>query len=52
MSRFEKIVQNVISGNSDKNINFGDLCNVLEILGFENRIKGVIIFILRKVSLK
>jgi len=40
MSKFEKIIQKVISGDSDRNINFGDLCNLLEMLGFDNRIRG------------
>jgi hypothetical protein len=40
MSKFEKIVQKVLSGSSDRNINFTDLCNLLETLGFDNRIKG------------
>jgi predicted RNA binding protein YcfA (HicA-like mRNA interferase family) len=40
MSKFEKLVQKVLSGSSDRNIHFNDLCNLLETLGFENRIKG------------
>lgn len=40
MSKFEKVVQKVLSGSSDRNINFIDLCNLLETLGFDNRIKG------------
>ena len=40
MSKFEKIVLKVLSGNTDRNINFIDLCNLLETLGFDNRIKG------------
>jgi hypothetical protein len=40
MSKFEKLIQKVLSGNSDKNIDFKDLCNLLETLGFNNRIKG------------
>jgi predicted RNA binding protein YcfA (HicA-like mRNA interferase family) len=40
MSKFEKLVQKVLSGSSDRNINFNDLCNLLESLGFDNRIKG------------
>ena len=48
MSKFEKIVQKVLSGSSDGNIEFNDLCNLLETLGFNNRIKAVIIFTLKK----
>ena len=40
MSKFEKIIQKVLSGSSDRNIEFSDLCNLLEMLGFDNRIKG------------
>lgn len=40
MSKFEKIIQKVTSGSSDRNIDFNDLCNLLETLGFNNRIKG------------
>jgi hypothetical protein len=40
MSKFEKIIQKVLSGTSDRNIEFNDLCNLLETLGFDNRIKG------------
>jgi HicA-like toxin of HicAB toxin-antitoxin system len=40
MSKFEKIIQKVLSGSADRNIEFNDLCNLLETLGFNNRIKG------------
>jgi hypothetical protein len=40
MSKFEKLIQKVLSGSSDRNIDFNDLCNLLETLGFDNRIKG------------
>ena len=40
MSKFEKVIQKVLSGSSDRNIEFNDLCNLLETLGFNNRIKG------------
>ena len=35
-----KIYFKLISGKSDSNINFNDLCNFLEYLGFTKRIKG------------
>ena len=40
MSKFEKIIQKITSGSSDRNIDFNDLCTLLETLGFNNRIKG------------
>ena len=40
MSKFDKLVRKVLSGSSDRNINFNDLCNLLESLGFDNRITG------------
>ena len=40
MSKFDKLVQKVLSGSGDRNINFSELCNLLESLGFNNRIKG------------
>ncbi len=40
MSKFEKLVQKVLSGRSDCNINFSELCTLLETFGFNNRIKG------------
>ena len=40
MSKFEKLIQKVLSGSADRNIDFKDLCNLLETLGFDNRIKG------------
>ena len=39
MSKFEKTVQKILSGTSDRDIDFNDLCNILETLGFNNRIK-------------
>jgi hypothetical protein len=40
MSRCEKTKQQVLSGNSDSNIRFNDICNLLKELGFRERIKG------------
>ncbi|HLF47713.1 MAG TPA: type II toxin-antitoxin system HicA family toxin [Chitinophagaceae bacterium] len=40
MSKFEKFIQKLLSGSTDKNINFSDLSKVLKNLGFEERIKG------------
>jgi len=40
MSKPEKTLLKIISGFSDKNISFSELCSVLKYLGFEERIKG------------
>ncbi len=39
MSQFEKLISKILSGTSDKNIDFDDLCKLLAKLGFESRIK-------------
>lgn len=40
MSKFEKLLFKLLSGNSDKNFSFLDLLKILEVYGFINRIKG------------
>ena len=40
MSKFEKLLQKILSGASDANIEFGELCNLLSTLNFNERIKG------------
>ena len=40
MPPYEKILQEVMSGTKDRNILFTELQKLLEILGFECRIKG------------
>jgi hypothetical protein len=40
MSRWEKTKEQVVSGTSDANIGFDDICNMLTNLGFKERIKG------------
>ena len=40
MSKFEKLVQRILSGGSDKNIDFKDLRTLLVTLGFDERVKG------------
>jgi hypothetical protein len=52
MGKNEKLLQLILSGNSDNNINFNDLIRLLENLGFNFRIKGVIIFFIKKMLLK
>ena len=36
----DKILIKVLSGTSDQNIRFNDLCNLLDRLGFSIRVKG------------
>lgn len=38
MGKFKKLLHRVLSGESDANIPFDDLCQVLRRLGFEERI--------------
>jgi len=40
MGKYQKLMIQILKGTSDKNISFNDLCNLLEKLGFKNRIKG------------
>lgn len=40
MGKYEKLIQKIISGTSDKNIDFADLCKLLIRLDFNERIKG------------
>ena len=40
MSRLLKILQKILQGNADKNIDFDELRNLLFRLGFSERIKG------------
>lgn len=41
MGKYEKLLQNILSGNSDNNINFNELCILLEKLGFKlERVSG------------
>ena len=40
MPLYDKILQEVMCGTKDRNIRFTELQNLLEILGFECRIKG------------
>ena len=40
MSRQERLLARILSGASDSNIGFTDLCGLLEALGFERRIRG------------
>ena len=40
MPRVSKIRDKVLSANADANIAFSDLCNLLQRLGFDERIRG------------
>jgi len=40
MSKDEKVLRQVLSGRSDANIRFDDLCNLLRRRGFDMRIGG------------
>lgn len=40
MAAAEKLYQSIMSGTQDKNIKFRELQKLLEIMGFECRIKG------------
>lgn len=40
MSKFDKLLRQILSGASDNNIAFSDLCQLLFRLGFEERIRG------------
>jgi len=40
MSKFDKILEKVLRGTSDANIDFQDLRQLLTELGFEERIRG------------
>ncbi len=40
MGKYEKLILQILSGTSDANIKFEDLCNLLKKLGFEMRVRG------------
>ena len=40
MTKYEKLLFRILSGRSDKNIEFGELCSLLKRFGFNERIKG------------
>ena len=40
MSRHEKLLERILSGEADANIRFHDLCVLLQRLGFEMQIRG------------
>jgi hypothetical protein len=40
MSKFEKLMQKLLSGFSDRNMDFDELKSILTKLNFEERVKG------------
>ncbi len=40
MGKQQKLLLKILGGNSDKNIQFSDLCSLLKYLKFDLRIKG------------
>ena len=40
MGKIDKLVFKILRGNSDSNINFDEIKNLLLVLGFDMRIKG------------
>jgi hypothetical protein len=40
MASVHRILEAVLSGKSDANFRFGELCRLLETMGFSRRIKG------------
>lgn len=40
MGRDEKLTVKILSGTSDANISFSDICQLLKRFGFDERIKG------------
>ena len=40
MSKYEKLLLQILRGGSDANIPFDDLCHLLKKIGFDERIRG------------
>ena len=40
MSRYDKLLEQILQGRSDANIRFDDLCQLLRHLRFDERIRG------------
>ena len=40
MSKIDKLLSRVLSGTSDSNITFSELCQLLKRFGFQERIRG------------
>lgn len=40
MGKYEKLLRRLLTGTSDNNIKFDELCRLLKKLGFEERVRG------------
>lgn len=40
MGKYKKLIMKILTGQSDNNIRFQDLCDLLIKLGFEERVRG------------
>ena len=40
MGKYEKLLEQILLGNSDANVDFDELCQLLLRLGFEMRVRG------------
>lgn len=40
MSKYDRLIQQILSGQSDANVGFNDLCHLLHRLGFDMRVSG------------
>lgn len=40
MGKYEKLLQRILSGTSDNNIKFSELCQLLKKLRFKERVRG------------
>jgi predicted RNA binding protein YcfA (HicA-like mRNA interferase family) len=40
MAQIDKVLERVLRGTADANIEFNDLCKLLESLGFKGRVRG------------
>lgn len=40
MSKYDRLIQQILSGQSDANVGFNDLCHLLQRLGFDMRASG------------
>ncbi|ELR99392.1 type II toxin-antitoxin system HicA family toxin [Gloeocapsa sp. PCC 73106] len=40
MGKYEKLLQTILTGTSDNNISFSELCQLLNKLSFDERVRG------------
>jgi hypothetical protein len=40
MGRYDKVLERILSGTSDANISFDEICLLLKRIGFDERIRG------------